>query len=344
MDTASINDKNRNVLPISIPKLTTYTHHAHLLSVLGTHEPSEQWIYSNYINIYANKDLIKNGWADFYFPMPYEIRPQECCKWLTVQKIQREFSLKNFQSFLDFCKQTIDEKWYIHVMLDYYHIPGAKEFNEKHRIHDALIYGYDLVQEKIYANDFIITRKYDPFTVPIDCINLAFDDCSKATNQDFSKGSMYLYKIDENCGYEFSIEGIFKSLHTYLNADPLEYWTIYNCANKENIKFGHDIYKALIAYLEAKPESFEVAFFYLLYDHKRMMTQRWEFLSRQRQVDEIYLPSLKKIEVKAEIMMNLVIKYSLSGKDKLLVETMEQLKRMEEEEYAVLSSILNSFM
>ncbi|MCL2717614.1 MAG: hypothetical protein FWE14_02380 [Lachnospiraceae bacterium] len=275
--------------------------------------------------------------------MPYEIRPQECCKWLTVQKIQREFCLKNYSSFLDFCKQTIAEKWYIHVMLDYYHIQGAKEFKERHRIHDALIYGYNLEQEKIYAKDFIITRKYDPFTIPFDCINAAFDDCSQATNQDFSKGCVYLYKIDENCIYDLSIEGIIKSMHTYLEAVPLEYWTIYNCGNRDNIAFGHDIYKPLIAYLEAKPESFEIALFYLLYDHKRIMNQRWQFLSKQYEIDEAYLHSLKEIEIKAEIMMNLVVKYALSGNERILIKTVEQLKRIEEEEYATLSSILSSF-
>ena len=198
MNNKIMNGKNRNKLLISTPKLTTYTQHAHLLSILGTYEPTEYWIYSNYINIYANTDLIRNSWADFYFSMPYELRPSDCCKWLTTQKVQRSFFTSIHESFLDFCTHAIDEGWYVHVMLDYFHIPGANNFEQNHRIHDVLIYGYDVEQEKIYANDFLLTGKYASFDIPMNRINSAFDDYSKAWNQDFIKGNIYLYKIDKN--------------------------------------------------------------------------------------------------------------------------------------------------
>lgn len=61
----------RGILPVSYPMITTYTQHAHLLSVLTHYECAHPWIFSNYIQLFINKDY-KHHWGDFYFPLTYE--------------------------------------------------------------------------------------------------------------------------------------------------------------------------------------------------------------------------------------------------------------------------------
>lgn len=48
-------------LEISEPIITTYTHHVHLLSILGCYPQTYPWIYSNYIQVYINKDYLKHS-------------------------------------------------------------------------------------------------------------------------------------------------------------------------------------------------------------------------------------------------------------------------------------------
>lgn len=339
-----LNHKSRNVLALASPKITTYTHHPHLLSILGTYEPTINWVYCNYIHIYANADLVKNHWADYYFPRPYALKPSDFCEWLTIQKVQRSFLSNSRISFWDFLKHAIDEGWYVHVMLDYFHVPEASDFEKNHRIHDALIYGYDLNQNEIYANDYLTTVKYTSFSIPMDRVNSAFDDYSKACDEDHTKGCIYLYKIDEDSDYglDLRIEDIFESLRTYLDASVLEYWKFYNCDNKKDIVFGHDIYKSLIAYLEARPKHVDTRFFNLLYEHKKIMTQRMDTISMLKQVDAAHVQSFQDIEICTQTILNFIIKYNLTSQEKAIVKAIEQLKHAAEYEYDVLSSILSS--
>lgn len=58
-------------MPVSYPMITTYTQHAHLLSILTHYECAHPWIFSNYIQLFINKDY-KHHWGDFYFPLTYE--------------------------------------------------------------------------------------------------------------------------------------------------------------------------------------------------------------------------------------------------------------------------------
>ncbi len=45
----------KKVLPVTYPMITTYTQHAHLLSILSNYECTYPWIFSNYIQLYINK-------------------------------------------------------------------------------------------------------------------------------------------------------------------------------------------------------------------------------------------------------------------------------------------------
>ena len=44
----------KKVLNIEYPIITSYTQHAHMLSILGTNPNTFEWIISNYIQIYIN--------------------------------------------------------------------------------------------------------------------------------------------------------------------------------------------------------------------------------------------------------------------------------------------------
>jgi len=324
-----------SVLKLSTPIVTTYTQHAHLLAILGSYTHTHAWIYSNYINIFSNKDLIKEPWADFYFPMPYELRPSDNCKFIITQKFKRDFLKDRFSSIAEFIMNSIDEGCYIHLMLDYFHIPGSQDFGRAHRIHDALIYGYDLTRNVIMACDFVMTGKYDKLEIPISKIELAFSDYGLAWNADFLKGIVYLYSVNGNCDYEFNINNIFNSIKLYLNSTMLEYWNVYNCENSKDIVCGIGIYEALRDYV-SNVERIDIRPFYLLYDHKKIMVSRFDYLAKNGLIDNEYSKSLTDIKDESQNIINRLLKYKFDGKREALEKTVENLKVMEDNEYEIL--------
>lgn len=148
----------RKILPVNYPMITTYTQHAHLLSILTYYEYTKGWIYSNYIQLYMNRDY-KHNWGDFYFPFPYELRPSDTCKWILSQKIKRDTVIKK-GSVIDFIIDSINSDNYVHTMLNYYYVPVSVHYKKTHSHHDMLIYGYDLDKKIFHVADFFRYGKY----------------------------------------------------------------------------------------------------------------------------------------------------------------------------------------
>ena len=61
----------KKVLAVEYPIITSYTHHAHLLTILGTNEKTKDWIFSNYIQVYINKDFEKSNFNHALFIAEY---------------------------------------------------------------------------------------------------------------------------------------------------------------------------------------------------------------------------------------------------------------------------------
>jgi len=53
----------KRILPICDPVITSYTKHAHILSIIGSYKQTYPWIFSNYIQVYMNK-YYKDNRAD----------------------------------------------------------------------------------------------------------------------------------------------------------------------------------------------------------------------------------------------------------------------------------------
>ena len=52
----------RKVLSIAEPSTSVYTHHSYYLSIILNDPNTLWWVFSNYIQMYINKDLNKNFW------------------------------------------------------------------------------------------------------------------------------------------------------------------------------------------------------------------------------------------------------------------------------------------
>lgn len=339
-----------NVLPVCNPMITTYTQHAHLLSILTNYEQTYQWIFGNYIQLYINKDY-KINWGDFYFPATNDTRPSDTCKWLISQKIHRDIVATKWESVIDFIIECIDLNNYVHTMINYFYVPVSDRFNKLHMHHDVFIYGYDLSKEILYVSDFFREGKYSRETISFSDFSLAFSTYNLTKNPDYLNEMIYLYKFNDDYKniYKFSFDSILNSIKNYLFSSVPEYWDIYDYeGDKCDKDFGMGIYSTLKNYAKdisnSETSLFDIRPFYLLYDHKRIMTLRLEYLYKQgylAEFDSDNIMRYSEVEANARDVVNVVVKYDVQKDEgrnnKNLIEILINiLNNIEKEESEIL--------
>ena len=132
--------------------ITTYTQHAHLLSILSNYENTYDWIYSNYIQLYINRDY-KHNWeisiSSFLMKSGH----------LTVangfyQRLTGTLPKQSGNPLFIFVIDRINAGQYVHTMLNYYFVPFSIRYMRMNLHHDILIYGYDMSKEILFVSDF----------------------------------------------------------------------------------------------------------------------------------------------------------------------------------------------
>ncbi|MGI6669149.1 MAG: hypothetical protein ACOX4M_07055 [Acetivibrionales bacterium] len=335
---------NRKILPAKYPMITTYTQHAHLLSILSNYENTYDWIYSNYIQLYINRDY-KHNWGDFYFPLPYEIRPSDSCKWILTQKINRDLAETKWESFVHFVIDRINAGQYVHTMLNYYFVPFSIRYMRMNLHHDILIYGYDMSKEILFVSDFFNFGIYS-------YEELSFSDCLKAyntynltTNPDYLNKMIYLYTFNESCDYKFDIMNILNFIKAYINGTTPEYWELYNEYNKPDIVFGIQVYESLSNYIgnvtSYDPHEIDIRPFHLLSDHKTMMCLRFRYLSEKGyyNVSDSLLADLYEIEARMKKLINIVLKCRISRDKSYKDKIQKELADIANKEFNILKNI-----
>lgn len=344
-----INESKQSIkktLPIIDPVITSYTKHAHILSIIGNHEQVYPWIFSNYIQLYINKDF-KYDVSDFYFPYPYELGFADVCRWILDQKIDKSFIYNRWESVIDFIINCIDSNNYVHTMINYFYIPVSHMYNKNDFYHDILIYGYDLDKGILYFRDFLNGLKYSSAEVSFSDFTKAFSQGNSTNKQDYLHGMVRLYKFNNDYDYKFNIKNIINSIKSYLSGKTPEYWELYNVGDRENTVFGVEIYTTLKNYIirQAKGEFYiDIRPFYLLYDHKRIMCLRLKYLDEQGCFNDCdnksNIIAAAEIEFQAKTIINLIIKYSINKNINLISRITNMLDDIRHKEYEILKQYI----
>lgn len=336
---------SNTILPISQPMIHGYNHYAHLLSILECHTKTLSWIYSNFIEVYMNKDLIKNPWGDFYYPFPYEMRLSDTCKWLKTARRRRSEFKCHPERLIEFIKDELESGYYAHMYLSHSHF--ISDMNR----HDSLIYGIDMDEKVIYIADVFVDGKYEHKIITFEKFISAFNDCIVGEN-DFLQDMIYLYKVKDKCDWEFDICNIENSIIKYFNGSTPEYWNMYNCANRDNIVFGRDVYTSLLHYIDeviaGNEDILDFKHFYLMMEHKKMLVKRFQFLCKIGCYD---IDKLKTIIDQCVTLyeesnkgVNMIIKYNISKNKNILNRLKNNIEYIQQMEYKTLKVYIDNFI
>ncbi len=345
--------EDAHVLPIKYPSITSLTFHAHLLSILETEDKTKEWLYSNYIQIFCNKKICTNYYADFYFPMIDIVRPAENCPWIRHQRISVETLEHQKIDILDFICNQIDLNYYVNITVDFYYVKESQAYHWEHTPHDMLIYGYHKKKEIFYCTDFVFheSGRYANAEVTFSEFKKAYEEVDNKGIFNYMKGQILLYQLKdkEDVKFNFNVKNIRNSLFNYYQSKLPEYWDMFQDFEKPEIAVGMDVYQELIDYVEYSrtnsDENMDIREYYIMQDHKKMMQKRLDYLCKN---DILRRENYQKLEKSNQIVLEymnqvvmLIIKYNYEKESSILDEIINLLIRAREIESKAFTTFLD---
>lgn len=340
--------KDKVILSVDYPQITSWQWHAALFSILGKENYAQDWIYSNYIQIRSYFDKDANSKSDILFVdcMPSDNSLKDC-PYLLAQPITQQQILTYSGDFLQFLLKSLDMSYYIFGICD-----ETDMLNREWRIlHQIFIYGYDLEKQVFHVGDFTFTGKFSYTTVPFNTLVEGFLNVKPGEDFvfDAEHKDMYgLYLLSKNLGkkyYSFDAKYVKRNINEYLNCTNTEEHYRHNRNYEDKFIFGVDVYTAIVKQItlleEGIVQRYDYRPFHVIYDHKVLMKDRLQYM-----MDNNYIPNDHAIlddyeEVKKTVLFtrNSFLRASNKRDLSLLSKVKTHLMNAKEKEIEVLTRV-----
>ncbi len=266
------------LLPLQVPPVVTYLHHAYPLSIMMEDPKSPAWLYSHYIQLYFPIwEQNRMHATDFNF---YHYNYPLAGQYISPFIYHKQFSMKMIQKYgtlRDYVIDSIDQLDYVSVNCDEYYIPHRSAYMKRHHIHNNMIYGYDLETREYYIYGYDENGTFRNTKVSFQ----QFEESAMPSEHfDVSWYDMVMTYSRWDAHFEFDIEPVIELLKDYvLGRDTsLRYGIRMFPTNK---KFGKDVYPMFMQYLQAVQAGameLDIRPFHLLWEHKKLMLDRIQYL------------------------------------------------------------------
>ncbi|MBD8499591.1 hypothetical protein [Paenibacillus arenosi] len=233
------------------------------------------------------------------------------------------------------------------MVVDEFFIPPSPEYNTEHHPHEIFIYGYDQHKKIFFIADFLQNRKYQYDSVSFRALHAAY---SHVQEEDDYLESIFLYKRKVEARYDFDLVHVQNGLREYLDGT--------NCSNKfrmyippkeEGWIYGTNIYQKLKEYTESLTVNHgwgDVRLFHVLYDHKKAMSMRLEYMQQNKYVADSemmhYMKISSEIEHQAVLIRSLILKFNVTGSHAMLERIIGKLDLIHKMERNYLEALYSS--
>lgn len=347
------NIRNRKVLAVTYPTITSWTWHANLFAMIERLPEAQDWIFSNYIQLQCRPDTRKKGGLFFEF-FPF-YNPISECPILHTPYIDRKFISDIWKDVKDFLIYCIENDYYIYgICNERYALHLEQDF-----FHELFIYGYDFGEQSFYCADFTFSNsgKYSFVKVPFDLVCRGFLDVSEKADYLFrGEGGIMLAKAkpQKEYGYKLDLDYLKCNLQEYINGvnSCSHYGLFYNNKTMTHgmdgepfsyLGFGIKVYDTLIKYLIeiVDAQLIDIRPFHNLYEHKKLMTKRIEYLVEKGLIGqdknrEVYL----EVEKESLILCNRIIKYKIRARREGMEDIIHSINRIRDKEVTELDNLV----
>lgn len=335
--------KEKVILQVKYPIITSYTSDAHMLAILSNYSYTEGWIFNNFVNLWGEEPSYDNHFSMLRFHS-WSIR--RVCPYFKINYFDKAF----FDSdIVEFIISKIDSGHYVTIKYDQYYIPNSINYNEYHSEHEMLIYGYDRLKEMFLVADFFKDGKYSFETTPFNCVESAI--VSVLDLEIFSCNELEFY----DANYKFNNYFLYNSLNNFL-------YSLNTAAEGENVIiadyelepiqqgryiFGIKTYgllkQTLSKVLHNEMEFNDIRPLHVISDHKLMMCERLKYLANAGVIEandyiiDEYL-TIKNISLTNR---NLYLKFLITKENSLINKIINNLDKMESLESKAVTYLVN---
>ena len=356
------------VLPVKHPPITTFQGYAVPLSIQVCYPVTFDWMYSNYINIYAferpkrQKDdipIIGGFFGDYdyrklsHYTSGYSLILNSTYPFLQITQISDDLLEKLNVDIISLIKCSLSTERYVYTLVDTTCINAYKSYLG---IHDIMVYGYDDNSQELYIADFLSSSGAFSFAkCTYDEFNNAFYSVWPSSLQTRNNIIGLLKYIDRNkdynCKYQIDFSYIKSCISNYLHPDSnLErnYDGYFSMMYELPVKTysGKNVYRYFINFIDTEQQfgkmQIDPRLFHGLYDHKNMMLRRIEyFICKGFLVASKcqYLSSYSHVRDLSLMIRNLVLKYNITGKLSLIPKIKDLLEETKAIEFELLTKV-----
>lgn len=320
-------------LPFVDPPITGRLHIAFPLGIMLNNDNCWDWYYSRYIQLMCNTVTIEDNrytdLMDLDFVVDY-LWWRNC--WLDGEVIPVKKLINRYSIDLhEFIMESIDEGYYLYTMLNEFFVPERYYYGKKNFDHDNIIYGYNR-QERTYNviayNDREVYSRNQ----------VTFDDLHKGFMETSGDQWFVRSKMKNKKSYELNIKLIHNSLKEYINSSPpLDF-----CL--ENIAFGLETFDYIKKYLISWQGDYDVRPLHTMWEHKKCMTMRIDYLHENNYLSHIdkYYDKGLLLQKKLFAQRNNLLKCNLGGKrvSNKLLEALDEIKLLDQEYMSLIAEDL----
>lgn len=229
---------------------------------------------------------------------------------------------------VQFIINSISAGYYIYLLVRRNEIRAYKFESEERRkqdtfAHDMLVYGYDINQQVFYIADNFIDGKYSFQKCTFQELEAAINNIERNYEPRLGfKGNIELIEFYNEEPQVFNLQRVLDSFRDYISSNPTSLWNTMEFRNvygEFKWYFGLQCYDYMLNRIGCMNiNNIYIQDFHLMWEHKKHLKRIISYLTEKNYIsDKMAMTKLDFIENQALIARNLVLKYSISGKESI---------------------------
>lgn len=276
-------------LPMRRPRAYAYQFYAFPLLVVEQAPGSDDWVFSNYIQLALDLDPGSPVPFCFYFD------DHSRSPWLDTQRLTRRWLALRGDDIVSVARDALADGWYVYLTVNERHVPHRlAHLNDIDYPHDLLIFGCD---DGAGGFDLVGYDEHQQFvatTIPQDLLRDAYEYMGE---KPFYDTGIVLYRPRPTGTYRLAPGFIADSLEEYLNGvnTSLRFQAT---AEPMDRVWGADAYPHLAERLRNSNQGSGLSLIdaQVLWEHKNMMLERAEYCLQAGVDVAALVPGMRRVE------------------------------------------------
>ena len=299
----------------------------------------ENWFFANHIQIHSQLQF--DPWEGdvpvcFFYGFKQGENYNHNHPYLDVHSIERALFDAVCDPISFFCA-ALAQGSYVECYLDEFYIHSRRSYQTRRFTHNNLLFGYDRDREVFRLIGYDDRGQYRASEVPFSVVGKAFAEAEK------NMPVFMLRPKAPEIGYEMNIPIMLELLRDYrFSRNSHERCAFF--AKPLERAYGMDVYEHVLEQLDKTIA--DVRVFHMLYEHKKVMCLRLDYLKRRGVLtDEQFEPlhqAFSGIERLLVTTRNLQTKYRMTADERIKERISENLRAACEQETPALDALIGA--